>query len=144
MSDFEVQKSQVADWNAKNKWKKRGITMIPTKYGISFTGLSKNQGGALVHVWQTIINIFLLHLNHIFYYQIYLDGSVLISHGGTEMGQGLLTKTMQVASKVLDIPIEKIHYLDTATDKVILKQKHKLQVLISTALPIGISMHQGP
>ena len=54
MSDFEVQKNQVADWNAKNKWKKRGITIIPTKYGISFTGLSKNQGGALVHVRQTI------------------------------------------------------------------------------------------
>ena len=52
MSDFEVQKNQVANWNAKNKWKKRGITMIPTKYGISFTGLSKNQGGALVHVRQ--------------------------------------------------------------------------------------------
>ena len=50
MSDYENQKREVEDWNSKNKWKKRGIIMLPTKYGISFTSTMKNQGGALVHV----------------------------------------------------------------------------------------------
>ena len=50
MSDYEIQRKEVSEWNSKNKWKKRGVIMIPTKYGISFTGASKNQGGALVHV----------------------------------------------------------------------------------------------
>jgi len=78
--------------------KKRGISMIPTKFGIAFTGPHLNQGGALV--------------------QIYEDGSVLLTHGGTEMGQGLYTKTIQVASKVLEIPIDFIHITETGTDKV--------------------------
>ena len=72
--------------------------MIPTKFGIAFTGPHMNQAGALV--------------------QIYSDGSVLLTHGGTEMGQGLYTKTIQVASKVLDIPIEFVHIAETGTDKV--------------------------
>ena len=59
--------------------------MVPVKFGIAFDGNAKylNQNGALVNVYQ--------------------DGSVLLSHGGTEMGQGLHTKMIQVASKVLGI-----------------------------------------
>ena len=72
--------------------------MIPTKFGIAFTAPHLNQAGALV--------------------QVYTDGSVLLTHAGTEMGQGLFTKTMQVASKVLGIPIEMVHVSETATDKV--------------------------
>lgn len=49
---------------------------------------------------------------------IYTDGSVLITHGGVEMGQGLYIKTLQVASSALGIPITDIHITDTSTDKV--------------------------
>ena len=72
--------------------------MTPTKFGIAFTALFLNQSGALVHV--------------------YTDGSVLISHGGAEMGQGLHTKMIQVASRVLKVNPDKIHISETATDKV--------------------------
>ena len=68
-SNYERRKQEVAEFNAKSKWKKRGMAIIPTKFGISFTALFLNQAGALVH--------------------IYHDGSVLVAHGGTEMGQGL-------------------------------------------------------
>lgn len=61
----------------QNRWKKRGMSVVPTKFGISYTLLMLNQSGALV--------------------LIYDDGSVLISHGGTEMGQGLHTKMIQVS-----------------------------------------------
>lgn len=71
---------------------------MPTKYGINFTAKFMNQGGALVH--------------------IYLDGTVLVTHGGTEMGQGLFTKTIQVAANVFHIPHEMVHVNETATDKV--------------------------
>lgn len=60
----------------ENRWRKRGICAVPTKFGISFTESFMNQSGALVH--------------------IYNDGNVLLSHGGTEMGQGLFTKMIQV------------------------------------------------
>lgn len=71
---------------------------MPTKFGIAFTIPFLNQAGALIHV--------------------YTDGSVLLSHGGTEMGQGLHTKMIQVASRVLEIPASKIYINETATDKV--------------------------
>ena len=58
------------------RWKKRGVSMVPVKFGIAYLELFLNQTGALVNV--------------------YTDGSVLVSHGGTEMGQGLHTKMIQV------------------------------------------------
>lgn len=72
--------------------------MVPTKFGISFTASFMNQAGALV--------------------MVYTDGSVLLTHGGTEMGQGLHTKMIQVASRALDIPDSYIHISETSTDKV--------------------------
>lgn len=83
-----------------NRWKKRGIAAVPTMYGIGYSGGSSflNQTGALV--------------------LIYSDGSVLLTHGGVEMGQGLHTKMIQVASKGLGIPADLIHIKETSTDKV--------------------------
>lgn len=83
-----------------NRWKKRGVAAVPTMYGIAFSGGSAflNQAGALLLV--------------------YVDGSVLLAHGGVEMGQGLHTKMIQVASRGLGIPPESIHVNETSTDKV--------------------------
>ena len=78
MNHFEVFRSQPGKFYFReNRWRKRGITMVPTLYGVSFNPIFLNQAGALVLV--------------------YTDGSVLISHGGTEMGQGLHTKMIQVS-----------------------------------------------
>lgn len=73
--------------------------MVPTKFGLNFPPVELNQAAALIHV--------------------YTDGSVLLSHAGVEMGQGLHTKMVQIASTVLEIPPSKIHISETATDKVI-------------------------
>ncbi|XP_021947177.1 xanthine dehydrogenase/oxidase [Folsomia candida] len=97
-SEFAKRRQEVDAFNAENRWKKRGISLIPTKFGIAFTALFLNQAGALV--------------------MVYRDGSVLISHGGTEMGQGLHTKMIQVASRAMRISSDKIHIMETSTDKV--------------------------
>ncbi|WP_298899661.1 molybdopterin cofactor-binding domain-containing protein [uncultured Psychroserpens sp.] len=98
-SDFEKRKTDINDFNANNKWKKRGISMIPLKYGISFNGPrgALNQGGAYVLIYSG-------------------DGSVLVYHGGVEMGQGIQTKMAQIASKTLGIPIEYIKMAETNTN----------------------------
>ena len=80
MVRFAAKRGEVDAWNLQNRWKKRGISMLPVKFGIAFTSKFLNQSGALV--------------------MVYTDGSVLLSHGGTEMGQGLHTKMIQVASQV--------------------------------------------
>ncbi|XP_069624485.1 xanthine dehydrogenase/oxidase isoform X2 [Ranitomeya imitator] len=95
---YQERKTAIARFNKQHRWKKRGIAIIPTKFGISFTLSFLNQAGALVH--------------------IYTDGSVLLTHGGIEMGQGLHTKMIQVASKALGVPTSKIHISETSTNTV--------------------------
>jgi len=91
-------RARIAKFNSSSKWKKRGVAIVPTMFGIAFGLKHMNQGGALVH--------------------IYSDGSVLVNHGGVEMGQGLYTKMIQIASKVLEVPVEKIHTAETSTTTV--------------------------
>lgn len=95
-SDYDKRKAIVADFNSKNRWRKRGICLIPSKFGLSFaTALHLNQAGA--------------------YVKIYHDGSVLLHHGGTEMGQGLHTKMCQIAAQELGTPLDAIYTQDSQT-----------------------------
>ena len=96
--DVEARKAQVAAYNASHEHTKRALAMTPVKFGISFNFTAFNQAGALVHV--------------------YKDGSVLINHGGTEMGQGLHTKMLQVAATTLGVPLSTVRLAPTRTDKV--------------------------
>ncbi len=91
-------RTEIAEFNRQNPHSKRGLAMTPVKFGISFNLTAFNQAGALVHV--------------------YKDGSVLINHGGTEMGQGLHTKMLQVAATTLGVPLERVRLAPTRTDKV--------------------------
>ncbi|KAJ1372162.1 hypothetical protein KIN20_034243 [Parelaphostrongylus tenuis] len=97
-SNYKHRLNLVKQFNKENKYRKRGIYLMPTKFGIGYGLQHLNQAGALV--------------------LIYMDGSVLVSHGGMEMGQGLHTKILQIAARVLGIPMEKVHINETATDRV--------------------------
>ncbi|RMX48187.1 hypothetical protein pdam_00015397 [Pocillopora damicornis] len=96
--EYEKRRKLVQSFNRENRWRKRGISLIPTLLGIGITLRTKNQAGALLHV--------------------YTDGSVLLTHGGTEMGQGLHTKMVQVAARCLGIPASKIIISETSTNTV--------------------------
>ncbi|GAB4340116.1 MAG: xanthine dehydrogenase molybdopterin binding subunit [Calditrichia bacterium] len=97
-SDYFRRREEVARFNRQHQWKKRGIALTPVKFGISFTTAFLNQAGALV--------------------LIYKDGTVLLSHGGVEMGQGLHTKILRVAAAELGVSEERIRVGNTDTSKV--------------------------
>lgn len=97
-SDFLARRTEIAAFNAANEQRKRGIAITPVKFGISFNKTEYNQAGALLH--------------------IYTDGSVQLNHGGTGMGQGLHSKMLAVASRVLGVPTSRIQIMATSTDKV--------------------------
>nr|XP_012594522.1 aldehyde oxidase 2 isoform X3 [Microcebus murinus] len=94
-SSFHSRRIQVEEFNKKNYWKKKGIAIIPMKFSVGFAATSYHQAAALVH--------------------IYTDGSVLVTHGGNELGQGIHTKMLQVASRELKIPMSYMHICETST-----------------------------
>ncbi len=97
-ADYAGRVAEVAAFNAGSDWIKRGLALIPVKFGISFTAIHLNQAGALV--------------------QLYTDGSVLLNHGGTEMGQGLFIKVAQVVAEEFGIPVQRVRVTATNTAKV--------------------------
>ncbi len=97
-ADIAGRRREIDAFNAAHEHTKRGLAITPVKFGISFNLTAFNQAGALVHV--------------------YRDGSVLINHGGTEMGQGLHTKMLQVAASSLGVPLHRVRLAPTRTDKV--------------------------
>ncbi|WP_313810831.1 xanthine dehydrogenase molybdopterin binding subunit [Glutamicibacter sp.] len=97
-ADIARREAEIAEFNANNEHSKRALALTPVKFGISFNLTAFNQGGALVLV--------------------YKDGSVHVTHGGTEMGQGLHTKMMQVAATALGVQLSSVRIAPTRTDKV--------------------------
>jgi xanthine dehydrogenase large subunit len=95
---YRERRDSVNAFNKVNKRRKRGLALVPLKFGISFTATMLNQGGALLN--------------------IYMDGSVSVNHGGTEMGQGLNTKMAQVCADGLGIDIKYVRVTGTDTQKV--------------------------
>jgi xanthine dehydrogenase large subunit len=97
-SGYRARRAAIAAWNAGSAVIKRGIALTPVKFGISFNATVFNQAGALVH--------------------IYTDGTVLLNHGGTEMGQGLYTKVAQVVATEFGLPLSAVRTAATDTSKV--------------------------
>lgn len=97
-SDYRARRQAVQAFNRHSPILKRGLALTPVKFGISFNVPAFNQAGALVHV--------------------YRDGSVLVNHGGTEMGQGLNTKVAQVAAAELGLDMDRVRVTATDTSKI--------------------------
>lgn len=97
-SDYRRRREAVREFNANNEILKKGLALTPVKFGIAFNVTHFNQAGALVH--------------------IYTDGSILVNHGGTEMGQGLNTKVAQVVAHELGIGFGRVRVTATDTSKV--------------------------
>ncbi len=97
-SDYWKRREEIKAFNAQSPFMKKGLALTPVKFGISFTVQFLNQAGALVHV--------------------YTDGSIHLSHGGTEMGQGLFLKVAQVVAEEFQVDLDTIQVSSTRTDKV--------------------------
>lgn len=97
-ADYTGRRAAIAAFNAESPVLKKGLALTPVKFGISFNVVHLNQAGALVHV--------------------YTDGTALVNHGGTEMGQGLNTKVAQVVAQELGLSLDRVRCTATDTSKV--------------------------
>ncbi len=95
---YAERQAEIDAFNRQSPYLKRGLALTPVKFGISFTTTHLNQAGALIH--------------------LYADGSIMLNHGGTEMGQGLNTKVRQVVAEAFQVGIERVKVTSTVTDKV--------------------------
>jgi xanthine dehydrogenase molybdopterin binding subunit len=97
-SKYSERRKSILGFNQENEFTKRGISLTPVKFGISFTTAFLNQAGALVN--------------------IYNDGTIAVNHGGTEMGQGLHTKILGIAADEFGVSPGIIKINPTNTSKV--------------------------
>jgi len=97
-SDYRKRREAITEFNKTSQIIKRGLALTPVKFGISFTTTFLNQAGALIH--------------------IYKDGSILLNHGGTEMGQGLFLKVAQIVAEEFQCDVDRIKITATNTAKV--------------------------
>jgi xanthine dehydrogenase large subunit len=97
-SEYRARRAAIAGFNRTSPVLKKGLALTPVKFGIAFNLSHLNQAGALVHV--------------------YVDGSILVNHGGTEMGQGINTKVMQVVAHELGVDMARVRATATDTSKV--------------------------
>ena len=96
--EFKNALKAIEDFNSNNSLYKKGVAVMPIAFGISFTKTLMNQARALVHV--------------------YTDGSVSVSTGAVEMGQGVNTKILQVAAHVFSIPTDFVKLNSTNTFRI--------------------------
>lgn len=96
-SDYKKRRREIGSYNQKSRTHLRGLSLTAVKFGISFTTTFLNQGNALV--------------------QVHRDGSVQVSTGATEMGQGVNTKIAQVVAQCFDIPLDWVRVMPTSTEK---------------------------
>jgi xanthine dehydrogenase large subunit len=98
-ADYRARRQAIQAYNAQSPVLRKGLAITPVKFGISFNVVHLNQAGSLVHVFN--------------------DGSVLVNHGGTEMGQGLNTKVSQVVAATLGVSLSRVRVSATDTHKVV-------------------------
>lgn len=112
-SNYESLKKEKEKYNKTHKYSKKGIGIVPVKYGIGFTATFLNQGNALVNIFS--------------------DGSISITHGGIEMGQGLFTKVELIVAQTLGVKPDRVKCEST--------NSHRIGTVASTAASTGTDIN---